>query len=284
MTVRTFELGIRARTAIAHLVIYLVLISGSLLVLAPFAWMISTSLKRRADVFIFPPEWIPDPVMWSNYTEAFTLVPLGRFFLNTVLITVVAVLGEAISSAVVAYPFARLRWRGRDTLFLLVLATMMLPRQVTLIPVFIIFRTLGWLDTFLPLMVPPWFGVPFYIFLLRQFYMTIPRDLDDAATIDGCSRLGVFARITLPLSMPVLAAVSIFSFQFHWNDFFQPLIYLFSKENYTLALGLRFFQGNYGTDWHYLMAASLVAMLPVVLVFFFTQRIFIQGVVFTGIK
>jgi ABC-type glycerol-3-phosphate transport system permease component len=222
--------------------------------------------------------------MWSNYTEAFTLVPLGRFFLNTVLITVVAVLGEAISSAVVAYPFARLRWRGRDTLFLLVLATMMLPRQVTLIPVFIIFRTLGWLDTFLPLMVPPWFGVPFYIFLLRQFYMTIPRDLDDAATIDGCSRLGVFARITLPLSMPVLAAVSIFSFQFHWNDFFQPLIYLFSKENYTLALGLRFFQGNYGTDWHYLMAASLVAMLPVVLVFFFTQRIFIQGVVFTGIK
>lgn len=246
--------------------------------------MISTSLKKRSAVFRFPPEWIPDPVLWTNYPEALTLLPFGTFFVNTVIITFLAVLGELVSSSVVAYSFARLRWKGRNLLFIIVLATMMLPRQVTLIPVFIIFRNLDWINTFRPLIVPSWFGIPFFIFLLRQFYMTIPFDLDDAAAIDGCSRFGVFWRIVLPLSKPALAAVAIFSFQFHWNDFFQPLIYLFDKEKFTLALGLRFFQGNYGTDWHYLMAASLVVMLPVILVFFFAQKIFIQGVVYTGFK
>ena len=162
---------------------------------------------------------------------------------------------------------------------------MMLPRQVTLIPTFILFtRVFGWKDTFYPLIVPSFFAVPFFVFLLRQFYMTLPFELDDAATIDGCSKFGVFLRILLPLSKPALAAVAIFSFQFHWNDFFYPLIYLFDKDKFTLALGLRFFQGNYGTDWHYLMAASLVVMLPVILVFFFAQRIFIQGVVYQGFK
>ena len=213
-----------------------------------------------------------------------TILPFGTFFINTVIVTLLAVLGELISSAVVGYSFARLRWKGRNLLFVVVLATMMLPRQVTLIPVFIIFRSLDWINTFAPLVVPSWFGVPFYIFLLRQFYMTIPFDLDDAAAIDGCSRLGVFWRIVLPLSKPVLASVAIFSFQYHWNDFFQPLIYLFDNEKFTLALGLRFFQGNYGTEWHYLMAASLVVMLPLILVFFFAQKIFIQGVVYTGFK
>ena len=218
--------------------------------------------------------------------EALTLLPFEIFLLNTVIITGLSVAGELVSSAVVAYAFARLRWAARNTLFIVVLATMMLPRQVTLIPTFILFtRVFGWKDTFYPSdRAVLLFAVPFFVFLLRQFYMTLPFELDDAATIDGCSKFGVFLRILLPLSKPALAAVAIFSFQFHWNDFFYPLIYLFDKDKFTLALGLRFFQGNYGTDWHYLMAASLVVMLPVILVFFFAQRIFIQGVVYQGFK
>lgn len=277
-------IGYRLQSIFKYTLIYAILLVGACITLGPLAWMLSTSLKNRSAVFRFPPEWIPNPVLWNNYPEALTLLPFGTFFINTIIITLLAVLGELISSAVVGYSFARLRWKGRNVLFVIVLATMMLPRQVTLIPVFIIFRYLDWINTFLPLIVPSWFGVPFFVFLLRQFYMTIPFDLDDAAAIDGCSRFGVFWRIVLPLSKPALAAVAIFSFQFHWNDFFQPLIYLFDKEKFTLALGLRFFQGNYGTDWHYLMAASLVVMLPVILVFFFAQKIFIQGVVYTGFK
>ena len=284
MTATRPLLGYRVQNTLNYILIYAILIAGALIIMAPLAWMISTSLKNRSAVFRFPPEWIPDPVLWHNYPEALTILPFGTFFINTVIVTLLSVLGELISSAVVGYSFARLRWKGRNLLFVVVLATMMLPRQVTLIPVFIIFRSLDWINTFAPLVVPSWFGVPFYIFLLRQFYMTIPFDLDDAAAIDGCSRLGVFWRIVLPLSKPVLASVAIFSFQYHWNDFFQPLIYLFDNEKFTLALGLRFFQGNYGTEWHYLMAASLVVMLPLILVFFFAQKIFIQGVVYTGFK
>ena len=274
----------KAQAAIAHTLVYLILSAGGIVVLMPLVWMISTSLKRRGDVFIFPPKWIPDPVMWVNYPTALTTVPFAQFFENTLTITFLAVLGELISSAIVAYSFARLRWKGRDVLFMVVLATMMLPGQVTMIPVFIIFKTLRWVDSFKPLIVPSWFGVPFYIFLLRQFFLTISPELDDAAAIDGCSKLGVFWRIILPLSKPVLASVAIFSFQFHWNDFFRPLLYLYDKRHFTLALGLRYYQGHYGTDWHYLMAASLVVMLPLIIVFFFAQRIFIQGVVYTGVK
>ena len=193
-------------------------------------------------------------------------------------------LGEVIVSSIVAYAFSRLRWRGRNALFIVVLATMMLPRQVTLIPEFIVFRQLGMIDTFWPLILPSWFGNPFYIFLLRQYFLTHSRELDQAAVIDGCSRFGVFWRITLPMSKPVLGAVAIFSFQFHWNDFFRPLIFLLDQDKYTLALGLRFFQGTYGTEWNSLMAVSLVVMLPLIIVFFFAQRYFIQGVVFTGYK
>lgn len=254
MTLKTHSLGINIRKPLLRILTYIVLVLGSITVMAPLVWMISTSLKMRAKVFIFPPELIPNPVMWSNYPEALTKVPFVLFAQNTVTITVLAVLGELISSAVVAYAFSRLRWRGRDVLFVVILATMMLPTQVTTIPVFILFKQLNWLDTFLPLIVPSWFGVPFYIFLLRQFYMTIPFDLDDAAAIDGCSKFETFWRIILPLSLPALASVAIFSFQFHWNDFFRPLIYLFDKRNYTLAMGLRYFSGVLGTDWHYLMA------------------------------
>lgn len=266
------------------LLVHLVLIGGATLVLIPLAWMLSTSLKDPGDVFLFPPRWIPSPVQWHNYAEALTILPFGRFFLNTALITGIDVFGKLLSCSVVAFGFARLRWWGRDTVFLVMLSTLMLPHQVTLIPQFILFRTLGWFDTFLPLIVPAFFGGPFLVFLLRQFYMTIPLDLDDAARIDGASTFRIYRSIILPLSKPGLAACAIFVFNSTWNDFLGPLIYLQSPSNFTLALGLRQFLGEYSTEWHLLMAASLVALLPVLLLFFAAQRQFVQGITFTGLK
>ena len=278
------KIGLNVRDLVSKAVVYLTLGAGSIVILMPLAWMISTSLKPLSHVFRFPPEFIPQRIVWSNYPDALTQLPFDIYFRNTMFIVFWTVLGEVIISSIVAYAFSRLRWKGRNALFIVVLATMMLPRQVTLIPDFLIFKHLGMIDTFWPLILPSWFGNPFYIFLLRQYFLTHSRELDQAAVIDGCSRFGVFWRITMPMSKPVLAAVAIFSFQYHWNDFFRPLIFLFSKENRTLALGLQFFQGTYGTEWNSLMAVSLVVMLPLIIVFFFTQRIFIQGVVFTGYK
>ena len=266
------------------LMIHLVLITGSIIFLLPFFWMLSTSLKDPGVVFLFPPQWIPNPVVLQNYVTALTILPFGIFYRNTAFITIVALIGQLLSSSIVAYSFARLRWRGRDSLFVLVLATMMLPHQVTLVPQFILYKYLGWLDTFFPLIVPAFFGAPFFVFLLRQFFMTIPIEMDDAARIDGCGNFAIYWRLALPLSKPALAAVAIFSFQFHWNDFFEPLIYLQSNDHYTVSLALRFFQGSYGTLWNLLMAASNVAMLPLIILFFVAQRYFIQGVVFTGVK
>ncbi|MBI2940177.1 MAG: carbohydrate ABC transporter permease [Chloroflexi bacterium] len=247
--------------------------------------MISTSLKTPASVFNFPPQWIPEPVMWDNYHTALVkIMPFGLYYINTTIITAASIVGKVLSRAVVAFAFARLRWWGRDVVFILMLSTMMLPPQVTLIPQFIIFRSFGWIDTFWPLIVPAFFGGAFYTFLLRQFFLTIPLEMDDAARIDGASNLQIFARIILPLSKPALAAVAIFTFTATWNEFLTPLIYLHSKQKLTVALALSAFRGEYSTSWHLLMAASLVAMLPPLLVFFFAQKYFIQGVVFTGVK
>jgi ABC-type glycerol-3-phosphate transport system permease component len=265
-------------------VLHIVLIMGAIFLMLPLGWMLSTSLKSLGTVFIFPPKWIPEDPLWSNYVDLFQVVPFGRYILNTSLVTLLDVIGKLISCSLVAFSFARLRWRGRNTLFLIMLATMMLPTQVTLIPQFIVFRELGWIDTYLPLVLPNWFGGPFLTFLLRQFFMSIPFELDDAARIDGASIFGIYWRIILPLSKPALAAVAIFMFNGSWNEFFAPLIYLHSREKYTIALGLRSFQDQNYTEWHLLMAASLVAMLPVVIIFFFAQRYFIQGIVFTGLK
>ena len=255
------------------------------LVILPFIWMVSTSLKEPGAIFVYPPAWIPDPIVWSNYPRALTTVPFGTFFVNTSLITATSLVGTLLSASLAAYSFSRLRWPGRDVVFFLVLSTLMLPHQVTLIPQFIIFRELGWIDTLLPLIVP-WFfgGGPFNIFLLRQFLMTIPEELDDAARIDGCGLLGIYWRIIIPQATPALAAVAIFAFQARWNDFLMPLIYIHSRERFTLALGLRLFQEEYWVDWSGLMAASTVIMLPILILFYFAQRYFIQGIVFTGIK
>ena len=264
--------------------VYALLCLGAIGVTIPFIWMVSTSLKDLGQVFLFPPQWIPNPVLWRNYYDALTVVPYGTFFLNTVFITAVSIVGIMLSSSLAAYSFARLRWRGRDALFLVVLATMMLPTQVTLIPQFILFRYLKWIDTFLPLIVPVMFGTGFQVFLMRQFFMTIPVEMDEAARMDGCSILGIYWRIILPLSKPALMTGALFAFRFRWDQFLEPLIFLNTPRNFTIALGLRLFQDQNLTNWNLLMAASCVSMLPVLLIFFFGQRHFIQGVVVSGVK
>lgn len=275
----------RMRRAAVRMLNHLVLVTAAVVVVGPFAWLVSTSLKERRDIFLFPPQWMPDPIRWSNYSEALTALPFDRYLLNTLIITGTSMVGQVMSAALVAFAFARLRWPGRDHLFVLVLITMMLPQHVTFIPQFLGFRALGWVDTFWPLIVPAYFGGgPFYVFLLRQFFRTLPREIDDAARLDGTSNFGIFWRITLPLSKPALATVAIFSFYFHWNDFFGPLIYLQDPQLRTLSLGLRHFTGPYGTEWHLIMAASTAVVLPPIVLFFLAQRYFIQGVVFSGLK
>lgn len=219
----------------------LILLLGSIVVLAPAAWMVSTSLKDVNHLFDFPPQWVPNPVRWDNYPKALTAMPFGRYFLNTTLVTVLSGLGSIASSLLIAYGFARLRFPGRDPLFYLVLATLMLPSQVTLIPTFILFRWLGWVDTYLPLFVPLYFGRPFFIFLLREFFLTVPRELDEVARIDGCGSSAILTRILLPQVRPALAALAIFSFIWAWDDFMHPLIYINSADKWTLTLALNGF-------------------------------------------
>jgi ABC-type glycerol-3-phosphate transport system permease component len=266
--------------------IYAALLLGAVVVVIPFAWTLSTSLKTPQEVFTFPPRWIPDPIAWSNYPEALSSQPFGRWLLNTLLVVLVSTFGTVASCSMVAFAFARLRWPGRDIAFLILLATMMLPDQVTIIPTFILFRELGWINTFLPLIVPAFFARnAFYVFLLRQFFMTIPLDLDDAARLDGASNFQVYLYMILPMSKPALAVTALMFAQFKWNEFMGPLIFLNNSELYTVALGLRTFVGQeYGTDWHLMMAANIVFMIPLILIFFFAQKYFIQGVVITGVK
>lgn len=264
---------------------YLLLTAGTVVFLAPFLWMVSTSLKTPAEVMQYPPSWIPEQIQWSNYVDVWQVAPFLIFLKNSVVVTGLCIVGELASSSLVAFAFARLQFRGRNLLFWLVLSAMMLPGQVTMIPVFILFNSLGWVDTLKPLIVPSFLGgSPFYIFLLRQFFTTIPRELDDAAKMDGCSPFTIYWRIILPLSKPALATVAVFSFVAHWNDFMTPLIYLNSLEKQTIAVGLQSFRGQYGTDLHLLMAASTLALLPVLGIFAAAQRYFIQGITLTGMK
>lgn len=232
----------------------------------------------------FPPQWIPSPLRWQNYPEALTYIPFGRFALNTLFIAAVAIFGNLLSCTIIAYGFARLRAPGKNFFFILMLSTMMLVEPVRIIPLYIIFNKLGWIDSFLPLIVPAFFGSPFYIFLLRQFFMNIPLELEEAALIDGANRFQILWKVIVPLSKPALAAIAIFNFQGVWNDFLYPLVFLHKQTHYTIALGLNFFRSTYTVHWGWLMAASIVALLPMVIIFFFAQRYFIQGITFTGIK
>jgi multiple sugar transport system permease protein len=257
--------------------------------MTPFVWTILSSLKAGHEIYIFPPIWLPEAPQWGNYLAVWTQVPFGRFFLNTLTVTGFALLGQVITATVVAYGFARFRFPGRDALFLLVIATLILPEEVTLIPRFILFRILGWLDSFLPLTVPFYFGGgAFYIFLLRQFLMTLPIELDEAAELDGANSFRILWSVLVPLMKPALATVAIFSFLDHWNDFIHPLIYLRSTEKFTLQLGLRFFQQSAETGGAprepFLLAASLMVAAPCVVLFFVAQRYFVRGITMSGLK
>ncbi|MCY4521649.1 MAG: carbohydrate ABC transporter permease [Caldilineaceae bacterium] len=264
--------------------IYCALLAGAAVLMIPLWWMLSTSVKHPKEVFAFPPTLLPEQFMWNNYTDLFIKAPFHIYIFNTTYLVIMDLIGTLFTASMVGYAFARLRWRGRDIFFVITLATMMLPATVLLIPRFIIFNEIGWTNSFKPLWVPAFFGYAFFIFLMRQFYATIPHELDSAARIDGASEFGVWWRILAPLTKPALAACGIFTFNATWNDVLGPLIYLTSESKSTLALGLMQFRGPHRTDWHYLMAASVVAMLPVLIIFFFAQKYFIQGVTITGIK
>ena len=278
------RVGFSARRQRLRIASYAIAIGVAILFLLPLYWMISSSLKPEYQVLASPPVWIPNPVRWANYPEALSYVPFGRYTLNTLSISLLTVLGHVISCTVVAYGFARLRAPGKEALFVVLLATMMLPYPVTMIPIYIGFNTVGWINTILPLVVPAFFGSPFYIFLLRQFFLTIPPELEDAARIDGASLLQTLWYVILPTVSPAMATVAVFSFQTSWNDFLQPLIYLHEQTKYTISLGLSFFRSSYDVRWAYLMAVSFVTMLPIVIVFFLAQRMFIEGITLTGMK
>lgn len=262
-----------------------VLILFGLIFVLPMYWMVSTALKPDAEMFMMPPKWIPSTLIWDRFPHAFTYVPFALYMWNTTYITLYNVVATLVSCTLVAYSFGVLQWKGRDFLFYVLIATMILPYQVTLIPQYIIFSKIHWVNTFLPLTFPAWFGTPFLIFLMRQFFMTIPVDLVDAANMDGANDLTILWRIYVPLSVPALATAAIFTFMWNWNDFLGPLIYLSNPKLFTLSLGLYNFIGNVArTDWGLLLAASTMITVPPVILFFFAQRTFIEGISMTGIK
>ena len=277
--------GFWQRDGLWRIFIWVVLVLGAAAMALPFVWLVSSSLKLENQIFQFPPQWIPNPVRFQNYVEALTYKPFNVYLMNTMIIVALNMLAIIGTASLCAYGFARIKFPGRDFWFTLVLATMMVPYFVLMIPQFVIFSRLGWIDTFLPLTVPFFFGGgAFNIFLLRQFFRTLPNELSDAARIDGCNEFGIYWRIIMPLAKPALATVAIFTFLAGWNDYIGPLLYLSSPENFTVAIGLATFRSVMRTRWDLLMAASTAMILPVVLLFFFAQRYFIQGIVMSGIK
>ena len=267
-------------------IVYLLCLLGSVLMLFPLLWLVRSSVMGLGQIFTFPPEWIPRPWQWQNYPEALTTIPFFRYFLNTLTILIPTVVGTVLTSALAAYGFSRLRWPGRDLVFNVLLTTLMLPYAVTLIPTFLLWAQLDLINTFWPLIVSHTglVAVSSRSFYLRQFFRTIPRELDEAALIDGANPLQILWRIIVPLSRPALIAVAIFSALNSWNDFLGPLIYLNDSRHFTLAIGLAEFTGLYSSQWHLLMAASTVVIAPVIVLFFFAQRYFIEGIALTGSK
>ncbi len=267
-----------------NLLFYTLLIFFAILFMFPLFWMISTSLKSSGEVFSIPPQWIPESLEWGNYVEAVNSFPFIRYAANSVFITVLSIFGGVLSSAYVAYGFAKLEWPGKNMWFTLMLATMMVPSQITMIPLFIFYSRLGWINTYYPFIIPSFLGSPFFIFLFRQFYLSLPNELNEAARIDGASEFQIWRKIYLPLSKPAMATTAIFLFMFTWNDFMGPLIYLHDKDLFTLQLGLRGFQQQYGTRWHVMMAASLLVAIPSIALFLSFQKYFVRGSSVSGIK
>lgn len=263
---------------------HIVLVLAGMVFLIPFLWMLSTSLKPDDQLFTYPPIWIPNPLKWENYPRTVTYIPFFTYLANTLIIAVGSMIGATLSSSLVAYSLARIHWPGRQILLILTIATLMLPFQVTLIPVFLVFKNLGWVGDFRPLILPQFFGVAYYIFLLRQFFASIPQELSEAARIDGAGEFRIYWSIVMPLAKPALATVAVFQFIRSWTDYLGPLIYLNDQKLYTLQLGLQQYSSQYGREWGLLMAAAVLISLPPIMIFFFTQRTFVQGVTLTGIK
>ncbi len=271
---------------VRKIVVYALLLILTVIFLFPLFWMVTTALKTNAQIFLWPPQWIPNPLQWSNFPEAFgnPLLPFGQFVVNTLIIEAGVLSGRLISCTLVAYGFARLHAPGKNVLFAILLATLMLPQAAIIIPEYILFNQFGWINTFLPLIVPAWFGNAYAIFLMRQFFMTIPRELEEAALIDGASTLKIIWSVIVPLSIPVLSVIAILTFKDTWNDFLNPLLYLSEPSKYTVAVGLAYFNGQNNVQMNLLMAASVVLMLPIVILFIFAQRAFVEGISLTGLK
>jgi multiple sugar transport system permease protein len=274
----------RIKQTISSILKHGALIPAAFLFMLPFLWMLSTSLKSKPQLYMYPPILVPIPPSWSNYPTAVTYIDFFLYLRNTLIIAGAATIGALLSCSLVAYSIARIPWRGRNFLFALTVATLMLPFQVTLIPLFIVFKNMGWVGDFRPLIVPHFFGGALYIFLLRQFFMTIPMELSEAARIDGASELRIYASVIMPLAKPALATVAIFEFIARWRDYLGPLIYLNNQKLYTLSLGIYEYRSQYGAEWELLMAASVLITLPIIFLFFFMQKTFVQGIALTGIK
>jgi multiple sugar transport system permease protein len=260
-----------------------VLTIGSVIVLIPLIWMLSTALKSDAEIYTNS-SFVPKAWAWNNFVKAWTSAPFGTYLKNTIIITGLCLVGTLLSNSLVAYGFARIRFKGRNIIFAGVLATMMIPGIVTMIPAYILFSRIGWVGTFLPLIVPAFTGSAYYIFLLRQSFMGIPKAYSEAAKIEGANELTIFSRIFVPMSKPVLTAITVFEFNAKWNDFMGPLLYLSDEKKYTLQIGLRTFRGDFGMEWQKFMAASLLVLLPTIILFFFMQKYIIEGVAIGGVK
>ncbi|QTH44176.1 carbohydrate ABC transporter permease [Cohnella sp. LGH] len=266
--------------------IYAALGAISLVMMVPFIWMISTSFKEPNEVFKYPPQLIPSTFRFENYADVFKLIPFEWFYFNSVYIAALVVGGTVLFASLAGYAFARIPFTGRNAVFLVLLSAMMIPHEVTAIPMFLFMREIGWIDTHLPLILLPIFGAGgvFGIFVMRQFFITVPKELEEAAMIDGCSRLRIYARIMLPIAKPGLATLTIFTFVTNWNEFFDPLIFINTRSLMTLPLGLSLFTDEVGTAWHHLMSATVMATVPLLIIFFLAQRQFIEGVAMTGLK
>ncbi len=267
------------------LLVFLILTALAILMVGiPIGWVVLTALKERSQIIAWPPVYLPNPIRWANFTDIIEQLPFIRFILNTLFICVMNIIGQVISCSIVAYTFARHRFPGKEFLFLVLLSTLMIPHQITLIPQFALFQKLGWVGTYLPLIVPAFFGSPFFIFLMRQYIMTIPRDLDEAARMDGASTWQVFWHIIMPLCIPPLIVITVLTFLWRWNDFLNPLIYLSNFDDYTIQLGLNMLKGRYNIQWNLIMAGSLISLFPCVVIYFFTQKYLIGGIANVGIK
>ena len=287
LTVREIKQRVQIKIWIKKFGAYLFLVFGAVAMVGPFLWMLTTSLKAPGAIFSYDrvwwKDWIPTQFVWQNYVRAWNAVPFARFYLNSLFVSICVTAGQVFTSAMAAYAFARLNFFGRDKIFFGYLATMMIPGAVTMIPVFILLRSLGWIDTYKAMILPGIFTA-YGTFLLRQFFLTLPKDLEDAAKIDGCSYFGIFWKIILPLSKPALATLTTFTFMGSWMNFMWPLIVINTHQKFTLPVGLAYFQSLHTTNWNLLMAGSLMMIFPILIVFIFTQRYFVEGIKLTGIK